>query len=265
MAIPLTSIEPLLPIIAQRPLGFFSDIDGTLSPIAPTPQQAYIPSAVDRLLGQLAAAGVTVGLISGRTLADARRMVGRDDVVYVGTHGFDFWVDGHQETVPGGQEYFRKARQVLRELSSLHHPGVWMQDKGPVVAIHYRLAADPDGAREAILAAVAASAAAQAFRLHEGKRIFELRPPIAVNKGTALQALVERFQLQGFLCLGDDTTDVDMFRAAHALKASGLGESCVAVESPDVMPEVMATADYSVKGVEGVEWLLRELLTALPG
>ena len=76
---------------------------------------------------------------------------------------------------------------------------------------------------------------------------------------------MERFSLKGFLCLGDDTTDVDMFRAARGLRAAGIGEACVAVESADVMPAVLATADYSVRGVEGVEWLLGEVFRALPG
>jgi len=74
---------------------------------------------------------------------------------------------------------------------------------------------------------------------------------------------VERFRLGGFLCLGDDTTDVDMFQAARALRTAGIQEACVAVESPDVMPEVLASADYSVRGVGGVEWLLGEVLRAM--
>ena len=262
MAKPLYDIEPLRPILAQRPFGLFSDIDGTLSPIAPTPQEAYIPEPISQQLRRLTAAGFLVALISGRPLGEAMAMVGLEDVVYAGNHGFELWIDGRQETAPGCQEYYEKAREVIGDMSALAHPGVWVQDKGPVIAIHYRLAPNVSAAREAILATIKASAAARAFRLEEGKRIFELRPPIAVDKGTALKALVERFGIKGLLCLGDDTTDVDMFNAAHSLKAD-IVRARIAVGGAGTFSEVLATADYSVWGVEGVEWLLREIVRVL--
>jgi len=86
MAHPLTSIEPLLPVIRQRPLGLMSDIDGTLSPIVSRPEEATVPEATRTLLRQLMTKGVKVGLITGRSLETARRMAGLDDVAYAAEH-----------------------------------------------------------------------------------------------------------------------------------------------------------------------------------
>jgi len=254
MAVPLTSIEPLHRVISQRPLGLISDIDGTLSPIAPTPEEAFVPPGVRRLLEELLARGVFVALISGRTLADARRMVGLDGLTYAGNHGLHLWVDGREEAAPEIAEYEAKARQVLADLRGLSHPGVRIEDKGPVIAVHYRLAPDEMAAWAAILAALQASAAAQEFRVTEGRKVVELRPPIAIDKGTALLRLARRWALRGLLCLGDDTTDIDMFKAAGELR--GVEAASIAVEDKETTPEVLAQADFSVKGIKGVEWLL---------
>ncbi|GAG10881.1 unnamed protein product, partial [marine sediment metagenome] len=74
MARPLTSIEPLLPVVRRRPLGLLSDIDGTLSPIVARPEDAAVPEAIRAPLRRLAAKGVKVALITGRSLDTARRM-----------------------------------------------------------------------------------------------------------------------------------------------------------------------------------------------
>src|SRR3990172_5769766 len=100
MARELTSIEPLLPVIRQRPLGLLSDIDGTLAPIVPRPEDAAVPDAVRALLGQLAARGVKVALITGRSLDMARRMAGLEDAAYAANHGLTLWLEGREEAAP---------------------------------------------------------------------------------------------------------------------------------------------------------------------
>ncbi|MFQ6019380.1 MAG: trehalose-phosphatase, partial [Dehalococcoidia bacterium] len=262
MAIPLIDVEPLRPVLAQSPLGLISDIDGTLSPIAPTPRETSVPEAIRHLLGGLLSRGVFVALITGRTVAEARGLVGLDGLAYAGNHGLSIWMDGREEVAPEAARYEDEARRVLEELRGLNIPGVWLEDKGPVIGLHYRLAEDAAAARAAILSEVQASPAAKRFRVVEGRMILELRPPVAVDKGTALARLAQRWGLGGLLCLGDDTTDIDMFRSAREL--TGVGAACIAVESEEANSQVLAGAQYSVKGVGGVEWLLSEVLRALP-
>ena len=265
MARALTSIEPLLPGIRRRPLGLLSDIDGTLSPIVPRPEDARVPDAIREPLRRLAAKGVKVALITGRSLDTARRMVGLDDVAYAADHGLTVWLEGRREAAPGLAEYEALARQAEGDLQGLSQtlPGVQLENKGALLAVHYRRAQGP-GAREAILEALGRSQAAQRFRVQEGRMVVELRPPLPADKGTAVEMLVDRLGLQGGICLGDDITDIDMFAALRRLRDQGLAGAAVAVVSKEAAPEVEQAADYTVEGPEGVEWLLTEIVRALP-
>ncbi len=263
MAEPLPDPESLASLL-PRPLGLFSDVDGTLSPIAPTPGAARLPSSIVELLEALAAVGVLVALLSGRRAEELRRWVGLEGIVYVGSHGLERWEEGRMRTVPGLGRYRRLARAALAELQRLDLPGLLLEDKEVGVAVHYRLSPSPEAAREAVLAAIAASPACRSFWVLEGKMVLELRPPVGADKGTAALELARRHHLRGVLALGDDVTDVPMFRRLR--RASGLRAVCVAVAGPETPPLVLELAHYRVEGVEGVETLLRGLLRAFaPG
>lgn len=258
MATPLKSIKPLLPVLWQKPLAIFSDIDGTISPIAPHPEQAIVPPSIVQALKALIEKGTLVVIVSGRQLQQARRMVGIENAVYVGNHGLSVWEGGQEETVDTTTTGFLySARSALGELAGLKIQGLVLEDKGPVIAIHYRQTPDKETARRQILAAINVSSSAQSFQVHEGRMVIELRPALAVNKGTIIPRLVERHSLGGLVCLGDDLTDIDMFRAASQLK--DIATACVAVISPEISPKVTKSADYSVEGVSGVSRLLDEI------
>ncbi len=265
MARSLTTIEPLLPVIRHRPLGLLSDIDGTLSPIVPRPDDATVPEAIRAPLRQLAAKGVKVALITGRSLEMARRMVGLDDAAYAADHGLTVWLEGQREVTPGLAEYEALARQTEDDLRALPQtvPGAELENKGALLAVHYRRAEGPH-AREAILEALRRSQAARRFRVQEGRMVVELRPPLQADKGTALEMLVSRLGLSAAICLGDDITDIDMFVSLRRLQAQGLAGASVVVASREAAPEVEQAADYTVGGPEGMEWLLSEMVRALP-
>ncbi len=99
--------------------------------------------------------------------------------------------------------------------------------------------------------------------MYEGRKVIELRPPLAVDKGTAVVRLAERLGLGAALALGDDITDVDMFRGVEELKQRGLAGASVAVWSEEANPMLLEVTDYFVKGVGGVVWLLGEMAAAL--
>jgi trehalose 6-phosphate phosphatase len=264
MAEELRDIEPLGSLLGCQPLGIVSDIDGTLAPIVDDPDAAAISPHCRALLQALMAAGVRVALVSGRSLEKARAMAGLPGAVLAANHGLDIWVDGQVETPGDVREYVQRAKTVLQELGRLNVPGMTVEDKGPVLAFHYRRSKAEADARQAILEALRASPSALAFRIQEGRKVIELRPPLAIDKGTALALLVSRMGARGVLCLGDDTTDVDMFRGVAQLRRGGMPAVNVAVHSPEISPLVLETADYWVRGVAGVEWLLAEIITALP-
>jgi len=266
MAQTLTSIDPLLPVLRQQPLGLLSDIDGTLAPIVPRPEDAAVPEETRRLLRGLVEKGVRVALVTGRSLESALQIAGVEGVAFAAEHGLRLWVDGRLEAAPGLAEYEALAGQAQAELRQTEQqmPGVQVENKGPLLAVHYRRAKEPRAAREVVLVAVERSAAARRFRLHEGRMVVELRPPLDVDKGTAAVTLIERLGLRGAVCLGDDITDIDMFAAAGRKRAAGLAAITVAVVSEEATPELLRAADYSLEGTEGVRWLLGEMVRALP-
>src|SRR6266542_2064389 len=262
-AVPLTDIEPLQNVLSARPLGLFSDIDGTLSPIVERPEEATVTPRCRNLLKRLTGEGVRVALITGRTLEVARSMVKIDEAAYAANHGLEYWFKGRVEWAEGVDEYRALVEQVLAETTQLEVADVQVERKGPGVAFHYRRAPDAEAARAAILHAVQSSLAVRRFRLSEARKVIELRPEVQANKGTATRLLADRLAVKGIICVGDDRTDLDMFEAVSDLHSQGIEGCRVAVHSPETVPDLLAAADYTVEGVEGVEWLLGEVLKAV--
>lgn len=257
MTVRLDDIGPLKPILAQRPLGLATDIDGTISPIADTPDAAVVTPLCRRHLAEIGQRVAVVAAISGRAPEVARRLVGLEDLVYIGNHGLSWWRRGREETLLEAAPYEAMIRDAKRDLTvRLDLPGLILEDKGPILALHYRLCADREAARVAILDALSPWKT-QGLRIRQGRLVFELGPPLDVHKGTALARLMETHRLSGILYLGDDLTDVDAFKVLrHWREAGKISGAAVAVANPERAPTVMDEADYWVDGVPGVEWLL---------
>ncbi len=93
----MTSVD-LATVLAQRPLGLAFDIDGTLSPIAPTPGEARLYPGVDSLL-ETAKQYAQVVIVTGRAVKDGAPIVNVEGLTYIGTHGME-WCDGLPSTHP---------------------------------------------------------------------------------------------------------------------------------------------------------------------
>jgi trehalose 6-phosphate phosphatase len=194
-----------------------------------------------------------VASISGRPVLQVREMVGIEGMVYIGNHGLERWQNGTVEFSPGAEDYAAKVLAAFDELKDvLALEGLTFENKGVALALHYRLCPDRERARQTILEIVRTSALANQFRILEGKMVVELRPPLDVNKGTAVEDLVERYQLRGGIYMGDDIGDIDAFRVMHR---KGFSSLCViADETPD---DVSREADFSVNGVSDVARFLK--------
>lgn len=263
MAEELRDIEPLRPLLDRKPFAILSDIDGTLAPIVPNPEDAHISARARNALLALIEAGVGVGFVTGRALEKAREIVDIRGAYFAGNHGLNIAADGFAEAPEELRPYVAWAQQVIRDASHVKIPGVIVEDKGPVVAFHYRMAEDEDAARAAIEGAIGSSEAALNFRVQQGRKVIELRPPLAIDKGTAVETLAKRLGARSVLTMGDDATDLDMFRSVGVLREQGTLAASVSVWSYEVQPEVLESTDYFVRGVEGVEWLLEEIVKAL--
>jgi trehalose 6-phosphate phosphatase len=209
-------------VLSLAPAGLITDIDGTISPIAPTPEEAQVSSACRDALETLCSRMALVAAVSGRDALKARGMVGLEGMVYVGNHGLERWQDGgiliHEEA----RQYVPVVREVVEALGrGLDAPGLIVEDKGVTASVHYRLSSNPEETRAAILAFLDSAPAARGLLITEGKLVVEVRPPVAVNKGTSLERLVAETGLNGVIYIGDDVTDVDAFRAVHSLSSRG--------------------------------------------
>jgi trehalose 6-phosphate phosphatase len=192
-------------------------------------------------------------------------MVGLDGVAYVGNHGLEWWLDGRAVEAP----YVARFRDLMSDVAgrleaALDLRGVLVERKGPVLAIHYRLADDPQAARARILAALASMGLPEDVRLKEAIKVIELFPAVDISKGVAVRALAERQGLASAVFVGDDWTDLDAFRAIQALRREGaIAGRTVAVRHAETPAAVLQAADEVVDGVAGTEALLERLRAAL--
>jgi trehalose 6-phosphate phosphatase len=216
------------------------DVDGVLAPIVQRPEDARVPDEARAELERLVGRYALVACVSGRTSADAERIVGVPGVVYVGSHGL--------ELAPEAAEWRERLRQFGESVD-------WpVEDKGLTVSFHYRGVDDEVAARRR-LEQVAEAARAQGLIARFGRKVLELRPPIEADKGTAVASLLADRGLRRALYAGDDTTDLDGFRGLDGLELAVR----VAVSSEEGPPELREAADLVVDGPAGALDLLRSL------
>jgi trehalose 6-phosphate phosphatase len=195
-------------------------------------------------------------------------MVSIGSISYVGSHGIELLRAGWTEAVldPDAADWVRRIHEFGREsdTADTRRHRVRLEDKGPIVAFHWRGAPNEEAARAAI-DAIAERAQAAGLRTHWGRKVLEVRPPIKIDKGAGVTRLLKEVgpDIQTALYIGDDTTDLDAFRALTGLVEEGrlVKAIRVGVESEEGPSEITAEADTIVDGPEGV----RRLLTMLSG
>jgi trehalose 6-phosphate phosphatase len=217
------------------------DVDGALAPIVPRPEDARVPPETQAELRRLNGRYALVACVSGRSGDDAARVVGVPELVYVGNHGL--------ELEPEADEWAEKLRRFLAETA-------WprTEDKRLSAALHYRDVEDEVAARRS-LDAIATRAERAGFRTRYGRKVLEILPPLEANKGTAVRRLLRERGLERALYAGDDTTDIDAFRALDGLEVGVR----VAVSSAEGPAELRAAADIVVDSPAELVELLRRL------
>ncbi|HEX7102277.1 MAG TPA: trehalose-phosphatase [Nitrolancea sp.] len=258
-------ISEMLVLLATRPAGLLSDIDGTISKIASHPEDAIVDVATRDVLQSLARRLDLVGVVTGRSALDAEQMLGLNELVYFGNHGMERLEDGRLTVVAAARPFVAAIAETLNAVRLRYpDPNVLFENKGVSGSIHFRLTANPELVQEELLEIVAPLARASGLQLTLGRMIIELRPPVRANKGTALAEIVDERKLRALLFLGDDITDLDAMRELHELrgagKVNGLSIGVLDVESP---VEIAETADRTVIGVDGARALLAELALRL--
>jgi trehalose 6-phosphate phosphatase len=242
-------------------VAVLTDIDGVLAPIVPTPDMSEVSEELRGILRELGEKYLLVAGISGRKTEDARDLVGLDEVVYFGNHGFEILRDGEVEVVPEAEPFYERIQELeSRAKEELEPQGAFIEEKGITASIHYRNA--PPEVGERCVEFVKAEGERLGLRITVGRGVVEARPPIRADKGTAVRTLIDEYHPRKAMYVGDDTTDLDAFRELEKLRDEGLLDEIlrVGVESDEGPPEIVTEADLVVDGPENVPDLFRTLL-----
>ncbi len=215
---------------AAKEVMLFLDYDGTLTPMAPTPSQALIPPQVRKTLLEFSRTpGCSLAVVSGRALADIRKMVGVPGIFYVGNHGLEIEgpdISFENLMTPDTRVVMGKIKADLEQrISGI--PGAFLEDKHFTLSLHYRLAEEKKEpvVRKIFTQVCRPLARGKKIKVSFGKKVLEVRPPFVWDKGNAVSWLLakRRYAAKGKEILpfgvGDDVTDEDVFKA---LKGKGI-------------------------------------------
>ena len=169
---------------------------------------------------ELAKRYALVGCLSGRRALDARRVVGLDELAYSGNHGFELLLPGDSEVRPDpsldGHEQDAPRFVKALDRTELDRAGLRIEDKGAIVALHWR-GAPNEAEAESLVQEIASEAEWEGLIPHHGRKVLEIRPNVAINKGVAVAALIPARPISQAFYGGDDRTDIDAFTALRTL------------------------------------------------
>lgn len=197
-------------IVQPRLLCVF-DFDGTLAPIVAEPQNARLPDDMLQRLNTLAR-HAPVGILTGRSIEDARSRIPFEADFVIGNHGIEGmpgWEKRAQRYVGVCQNWCQALEAVLSE-DAWSDAGLLIEDKRYSLSVHYRNARDP--ARTAARLSALFATLSPLPRVIAGKCVFNLLPDDAADKGSALAQLIDATGARTTLYVGDDVTDEHAFR-----------------------------------------------------
>ena len=257
----LTDGEELVRRLGVAPPAVFLDYDGTLTPIVERPENAIISEGMRATVRGLAQR-CPVCVVSGRDRRVVQGLMGVEDLIVAGSHGFDIWspAEGTLEHEAGGgfEELIERVTERVRAEADLIE-GSLVEPKKASVALHYRLVADADRpAVKPIVDRVLAEHPGE-LKVTPGKMVYEIQPKLEWDKGKAVLYLLKALGLDGEdvapLYLGDDITDEDAFRA---LSGDGIGIFVGQADDPEIGGRGTSAA-FVLDSIEEVELFLDTL------
>ena len=242
-----------------------SDFDGVLSPIVHPGEPHPVSETVRSSLRRIEAGYRLAAIITGRPAKEARELLQVEGFHVVGNFGLEE-LPAHRNHVRfdlAALRWRRRVRHVAKQewRRSLRAEGAHLGDQGLTMVFHWRGAADEDKTRLAIEAA-GARAQQRGIRVQRGNKWLAFRPPVDVDKGTAVRRLLrQNSKVRYAIYFGDDTIDIPAMKALEAMVASGRldGAVRVAVTSPETPQALLDAANLVVNGPSGVATVLKEL------
>jgi trehalose 6-phosphate phosphatase len=237
--------------------GLVLDFDGVLSPIVADPTTSRMANGVGDSLRTVARHLNLVAVMSGRPLDFLIDRATVPGVRLLGSYGVEAMHDGQRTRHPGVTPWLEPVRRATVELQAAvaDLAGVRVEEKsGLSVAVHWRQAADQSVAERRIPVAVAQVAQSTGLRRESGKLVEELRPPLAIDKGTTLAELVRGRNLRVVVYVGDDLGDLPAFRVVHEVG----GYALLVDHGSETDARLRELATDTLDGVEELaRWLSR--------
>ena len=241
----------------RRP-AVFLDYDGVLTPIVERPEDAVASESMRATVRALAAR-CPVCVVSGRDRPVVQRLMGLDDLVVAGSHGFDIWSPTQgtiaHDAATGFEDLIAEVTDRLRTETAAV-PGSVVEPKHASVAVHYRQVDPEQRHRVTELVEALLAERPDELKMTPGKMVYELQPKIDWNKGRAVVHLLDTLGLNTPdvlpLYLGDDITDEDAFRALHG---RGIGILVGRADDPELAGRITA-ADFGLADPDEVEQFL---------
>jgi len=257
-------IAALLAVLDEPGAGIITDFDGTLSPIVADPEKATVHPVTRRALQRLVETVSLVAVVSGRRASDVAMRLAVPGLVIVGNHGLEWLVGNHVEVASEAEPWLAAVRAAAAEVQRLC-PDVLVEDKAVTVTVHLRRLRDASR-RQAVETVVRQVASERGLSVRQGREVLELRPPVPIDKGTAVDRLVTRYQLRAVVFAGDDVTDLDAMRWLVERRASGQVHALViGVWSSEAPSELEQLADLLVPDVDAFAAVLDEVAHRLAG
>ena len=249
-------------VVAAEPLGLFTDVDGTISEISPSPDEASVSPHARYALASLCRKIGVVAAISGRSAAAVERMVGVEGIVYIGNHGLERRKHGRTLlTIKDSRRTRNDIADVENELTRSLGPmvGLLYENKGLSLSVHYRQCLRPEDVAPQLIAKAREYATSKGLSVRTGKMVLEVRPQ-AASKGSAVTRISKQYRLGSAIYIGDDDTDVDAFNALHSLDGEkGFQGLSIAVGGTETPSHVLSAADFHLEGVDAVARFLNWL------
>jgi trehalose 6-phosphate phosphatase len=245
----------------KRP-AVFLDYDGTLTPIVERPENAIISERMRETVRALAER-CPVCVVSGRDRPVVQELMGLNNLIVAGSHGFDIWSPDHGaiEHEEGGGDFAYLLAKVRARLHEVMDPieGALVEPKKASVAAHFRLVSEEERHKIKDMVDEILAAHPDRLKVTPGKMVYEIQPKLDWDKGKAVLYLLEALDLKRDdvipIYLGDDVTDEDAFRA---LKGIGIGIFVGRASDPEVGERTTA-ADYVLNTPEEVGRFLESL------
>lgn len=234
-----------------------TDFDGTLAPIVDDPRSAQPLATVPGLLDRLAWRFGVVAVLSGRPVAFLEAVLPAT-VRLSGLYGLESSHDGLRRDHPSVGAWREVVADVVAASEAGGPEGMRVEPKGLSLTLHYRTRPDLESA---VRDWARRQAARSGLAAREAKMSVELHPPVAVDKGTAVEALVAVPVIRAVCFLGDDVGDLPAYDALDRLAAVGVHALRVAVRSAEAPPALLERADVVVEGPAGAVAFLEDLLT----